>query len=149
MTKLSERKHRWLRFFYLLNYFLVVFTVILMVLTFAITSRLMASYYDLAIVISGFSLWALLGVYQFSLMLSYFFYRRLFTVKMNRLFIVYWAISLLVLNFMILIYYFDGLSNNDSLMALFVVNIPPIIINLFFSKKMATIGTKEGNAKES
>lgn len=149
MAERSERKHRWLRFIYLLNYFLVVFTVILMLLTFAITARLMESYYDLAIVISGFSLWSLLGVYQFSLMVSYLFYRRLFTVKMNRLFIAYWVISLFVLIFMILIYNFEGLNNNNSIMALFVVNIPPILISLFFSKKMATIRTKEGNAKES
>ncbi len=149
MAERSERKHRWLRFFYLLNYFLVVFTVILMLLTFAITGRLIESYYDLAIIFFGFSFWSVLGVYQFSLMVSYLFYRRLFTVKMNRLFIAYWVISLFVLIFMILIYSFEGLNNNNSLMVLFVVNIPPILISLFFSKKMATIGTKEGNAKES
>lgn len=149
MPERSERKHRWLRFFYLLNYFLVVLTVILMLLTFAITARLMESYYDLAIVISGFSLWSVLGVYQFSLMVSYLFYRRLFTVKMNRLFVAYWIISLFVLIFMILIYSFEGLNNINSIMALFVVNIPPILISLFLSKKMATIGTKGAKAKES
>ncbi|TVQ50576.1 MAG: hypothetical protein EA362_02015 [Saprospirales bacterium] len=149
MAALSKQKLRWFRFFYLLNYFLVICTVILMLLTFAITGRIMESYYDLAIIIFGFSLWSLLGVYQFGLMVSLNFYRRFFTKKMNRLYLAYWAISLFVLIFMLLIYNFDGLNNNDNLMALFVVNFPPILISLFLSKKMSTMEVENTKTKES
>lgn len=149
MAALSKQKLRWFRFFYLLNYFLVICTVILMLLTFAITGRIMESYYDLAIIIFGFSLWSLLGVYQFGLMVSLNFYRRFFTKKMNRLYLAYWVISLFVLIFMLLIYNFDGLNNNDNLMALFVVNFPPILISLFLSKKMSTMEVENTKTKES
>lgn len=141
METFSERKLRILKFLYYFNYFFALCTLMLMLITFGITSRLYETYYNLLIVITGFSFWSLLGIYQFLLMISFAFYRHFFNKKMMRLFIAYWLMSLFVLTAMLLIYNFETFNSNEALIFLFAINLLPIFISLYLSKKMTTLGT--------
>lgn len=144
-----ERKSFIFKFLFYINLLFSLTTIGINVIGLLLTYDLIDPSFELEWIILGKIIWFFLGLYQMIFMISLFFYKTFFTVKIRHIYVAYWIFSLLII--MISLSLLHDLAQIFELgwYVLFLVTLIPMTLCIIINGKLAQTVIEKPALKDS